>query len=337
MANSFNLTGNFPNQPVRRAPSKYDQEQLTGYLEVGDHRASTVDVFYPYKYLPIRRLDVSSQDGIVLLKGTIIAVTHASDSLYLPDPSEEIPVFQNALTSATVTVPMDDTYFGYERGVKATIVPANGGNAATYTYRTADTTRTFKNKTSLANAGDTITIPANRPIGVAQFNYFQDMRGFNLNYDFQKYVALLLKNEISVPYVDTSKVSGYFDSETSNGYVACMDNYVFLRIDLTSVAEGTFVRPDLYGKYVASDTCDVQTVGRVISLDCRFPHSGLQWVKTYYLSGMTGTETGGIPYHLYQFAFLALQVILGTTPTHDDVTDAIHLGWFGLAHIEITI
>ena len=94
MANNFNLTGNYPNMPRAAMPAKFLEEQLGGHVEVGDHRMSTVDVFYPYKYLPIRRLNVSSGYGIVLLKGTVIGVTHASDSLYLPDPSEEIPVFQ---------------------------------------------------------------------------------------------------------------------------------------------------------------------------------------------------------------------------------------------------
>jgi hypothetical protein len=338
---TFDMYGNIPKQTLTAAPEKYLKGQVSGFYEIGDHRQASVDVFYPYKYLPIRKLDYDLQDGLVLLKGTVVGAVCASNeaSGYLPGSDNVFPIFQDS-AGAIVTRPIDNTYFGYERGVKSAIVPCNGGLGATYTYRTMDTTRTFKSTTSLASAGDTCIIPANRPIGIVSMGVFQDFRGMHLNYGIQGYVGVLFKNEVQIPFVDIARFDprgSYFGTVDSTGYVAARDDYVFLRLG-TGFAPGSLVQADEYGKYIAANGNQTdQTVGRIISLDIRWPQGGLEYSRTFPDSEMPGDQTGGLLWDLYKFVKLVLTAVNGTTPTSSDIVDAIQAGYFGVANIEITI
>jgi len=336
----MDFNGNIPKQVLRAAPDKYLKGQITGFFEIGDHRHTAVDSFYAYKYLPIRKLDTDLQDGIVLLKGTIVSMAPASDeaSGYMPSSDNLFPVFSDK-NGNIVTTAVDNTYFGYERGIKGALVPANGGSNATYTYRTIDEGRTFKDKENYASAGDTITIPANKPIGIVYMHVFQDLRGMWLNYGIQGYVGILLKNEIQIPFVNLDADFGsMFESETDKGYQAVMDHYVFLRL-ASGAAPGDLIVPDLYGKYQISSSSNWtnQTVGRLLTLDIRWPQGGLEYVRTFPESEMPGDQTGGISYELYDFVKRALTAVTGSTPSKSDIIEAIQAGYFGVANIEITI
>jgi len=85
-----------------------------------------------------------------------------------------------------------------------------------------------------------------------------------------------------------------------------------------------------------------QFVGKLITTDCRFPKMRLDTVDTYPGSGLTGTETGGIDYHLYQFAYTILTACIAANgltdiPTIDDVVEFIKCGTVGLAYINLQV
>ncbi|MHA1832159.1 MAG: hypothetical protein ACTSWR_11555 [Candidatus Helarchaeota archaeon] len=337
----MDFTGNIPKQSLRVAPSKYLKGQISGFFEIGDHRHAAVDSFYAYKYLPILKMDTDLEDGIVLLKGTIVSLAPASDvaSGYMPGSDNVYPIFEDS-NGNIVTTPIDNTYFGYERGIKGALVPANGGDTVTYTYREIDQGRTFKNARSYAQAGDTITIPANCPIGIVYHHVYQDIRGMWLNYGVQGFVGILLKNEVQIPFVNLAGDYGEaFIKETDIGYQAVKDHYVFLRIDVGNQSPGMYVMPDLYGKYIIQPGANatVQTVGRLLTLDIRWPQGGLEYVRTFPESEMPGDQTGGISYELYDFVKRAMTIVDGSVPSKSDIIDSIQAGNFGVANIEITI
>jgi len=353
-------------------------------LEVSDG-IRPAEAFLPYKYLPVEFQDTETGDWVVIPKGRIVsALTNqntagaaSSGSMpaasgggwFNPDSSGTMYVFDDATTSTSgfVTVNVDDEYWGIVPGVVGMLVPANGGVDAAYVYSANDVTAGTINPADgyVADEGDTITIPANFPIGVVVGDVYQDIRGYNLNYNLWDLWGILCDWYIEVPFTDASFgasgfATGYANSSlptaADKGYWPCKKKYAFFYFD-SSLDEdapialaGSLIGPDIYGNYIplrhvhAQDTSAFdyeepytnQTVGRLIVTDSRFPRDMLEMVDTYPGSGVDGTETGGIPEILYDFVHTAL-VGMGSSHTITDVVDAIVSGSYGLARIQLEI
>ncbi|MBC8437198.1 hypothetical protein H8D85_02625 [bacterium] len=154
---------------LKRTPSKY-RESL-GRPNISQS-AGIRPAFplMPFKSLPVSFVDVSTEDAVVIPKGRIVS----------------------AITSNTDlgTAYDDGDYYGVAKGIMGLMVPCNGN---------AD-----RDVTSPVEGEDTVTIVANKPIGVAEHDVYQDMRGVNLNYDMRnKNWGVLCQQLIKLPAVDT--------------------------------------------------------------------------------------------------------------------------------------
>jgi len=143
---------------------------------------------------------------------------------------------------------------------------------------------------------------------------------------------------------------------TGAGYAAVEAYFSYLTLNSTNAAHsapGAFLTADIYGNYVpqyktlSSNYKTVQTVGRILGLDNRFPKDLLETVESQrwnsnVLGRAAGTESEGLSEHLFWFAYRALQGAGYTWPT--DGTDPakkiiamVKAGAFGMAHIQLCI
>ena len=105
-----------------------------------------------------------------------------------------------------------------------------------------------------------------------------------------------------------------------------------------------YVKSDAIGNYMPQDpagavltsTLTVQTVGKVIGIDTRFPKSALNDVQTYPGSRMPGTQTAGLPSFLFEF-ILATETINGNTPTLQSIVGLVTSGKYGIARIQLLV
>jgi hypothetical protein len=259
------------------------------------------------------------------------------------------------------------------------IVPGSGGTLTSYTAldfnRTMDPTGNYI--TSVAQVGWNRI--ANIPIGIVSGDVYQDIRGANLNYQIWDKWGVLSRGYIEIPYLDLLHDSGGTLITAMESYTGRLDPegswydpvarvHAFLYNTSTTeqrLLPGSFVKSDHYGKFIpqyvagvseertetteiltlAADGADVeaprsvQTVGRLILTDSRFPKSMLETVQTVYGSETPGTETAGLPAPLY---FFARDVLLNSGATGYDtaaeVTNTVILnfvqeGVFGMARI----
>jgi hypothetical protein len=355
-------------QDIRAASSKFLSSKLKAHLEIspGERLAGG---FLPYKCLPVVGIDTELEDAIVILKGTILSlVTNKTSLAYsMQDVSDNgtIPVFLDKTNSnAVVTANIDSSYWGYEDAIAGLIVPANGGVASERFYSADDVTvGTFSTSGTLMTTTQVgqsakCTIPANMPVGVAYTDIYQDIRGRNLNYQIWGPWGVLCDYYIEVPYVDMNSQS-YFASglltaadtqiddlntTTCAGYLATYKKYPFMYFTSASNGgdAGQIVKSDLHGKFVPVNTnttgnATVQAIGRIILTDSRWPKDMQELVDTYPGSGMPGTETGGIPYQLYNFAKDVLEAIASASVSIATIVAAIQAGKFGMAKIQLNI
>ena len=290
----------------------------------------------------------------------------------IPDitSSGTILVYNDATTAAATftALNIDDSYWGYHDSAAGLLVPANAGVAARYTYSADDATAgtTKPDTTLVAQNGDTVNLPANIPAGIVFTDVFQDIRGKNLNYDLWASIyGILCDGLIVAPFCDygdttpqstatfaativasTSSASGISATDDA-GYNAVYRKHTFFYFDSTadvmSGQSGKALRADSYGQFVAQGTeasmtrttaATEQTIGHLLYTDSRYPKDGIESVDTYYSSGLMGTETGGLPALLYNFAYDAMGG-MSLTRSISEVVDMVQAGVFGLAYIQI--
>ena len=327
---------------------------------------------YAYKNLPIIRMTTEYMSGdkaiekpIVLTKGTIVSMltnqTVLSDAtptaagsvsdaegMVTPTASGVIPQYEKVSDGTLQTVNIDDSYYGYPEEVAALLVPANGGAEATYAYTALDTTNNpFK------DLGDTaLSVGANMPMGIVMHDVYLDVRGAYLNLDYQDAVGVAHKGFITIPYADTNLVDaigvGTFAVE---GYAAIWKKFQHLAFDGSQAPSGGMsgaaLTSDTNGRFVpvaaaASTTqaLTVQTVGKVLMTDCRFPKELLEERRQYPGSSSTlltpGTSTAGIPSDLYVFVRDVMTAV-DSAPTKTDIKEAIRSGAFGYVRVQLSL
>lgn len=314
---------------------------------------------YPYKYLPAMLQDQASDEAVVLVKGTIVSLltnqtqlidpNHPGSGMAIPQSSGTIRVTDDATTAAVdwIVANIDDDFFGYDQSVIALLVPANGGSASEIPYSSLDTTVNTFNTSS-----DTpLQLGANMPVGVVYQDVYQDIRGFNLNYQMHDVYGYATRGFINVPFVDTNRVSTFGSSadvqsatvDTTSKYYTIWRKYAFLYFSSANNggSAGQLLKADLLGKFVpqgtgSSTSATVQTVGRLHACDSRFPKDLVATVQTYPGSKTTGTDTAGLPSMLFHFAEAALEAD-GTARTASDVLARVRAGDFGLARIGLVL
>jgi hypothetical protein len=372
---TFNLK-NTVKQSLRAAPSKYDKSKLRYNFEQSEGQRMA-EVFYPHKYLPVQAQDVNTEDWVVITKGKVVSALGVGEHLIMASPSGTlgwphasgtIPVFQDR-NSATVTTVVDKTFWGYDDTVCGLLVPCNGGadrtTGNTYEYTANDVTAgTYKDAASLAANGDDVAgilISGNMPVGAAMYDIYQDIRGQNLNYTMWDKSAILSDWFVTVPFIrESAGNSHYFDNNLESESTAddaagpnALRNLTYLTIPSGTVPRtGATVKADVRGNYTIQDPFDtvadvagstatanptVQTVGRLVTLDTRFPKDLLNYVDTYEGSQMAGTDTAGVPYWLFIFCYNYLNAVIGSAPTIRTILNYIKSGLFGMARIQLHI
>ena len=176
------------------------------------------------------------------------------------------------------------------------LVNANGGASQTLTYTSDDIGVTVDidgkgHDTYVAAAGTSVgKLAGNKPIGVAPYDYFQNINaGFDsaspagltkyTNYQIQDKVAVLCDYLIEVPVKTAVDASG-------------------------TVNVGDLVQSDANGGFILwkNGTHDVtQIVGRCVQRKAVAAVDNLDKVQTVPGLGLSGSDTAGIPQHLYNY------------------------------------
>lgn len=358
-------TGNSLKQSLRPSLTKYNKSKLRYNFEVSEGQR-VAEVFYPSKYLPVQFQDVWTEDFVVIPKGKVVSALGIGDYGLTTDASGmgsvsgalSIPVFTNR-AGTVVTSAHDGTYWGYDESVAGLLVPCNGGTDRTtsnsYEYSTLDVTAgTFKSLSAVAAAGDDvggILSSGNMPIGAAMYDIYQDIRGKYMNYDMWDKWGILNDWYVTMPFVAETNYTGLSNykalavdaSKDDDTLLDALRRFTYLSIPNGTVARtGSSVQADVRGNYViqsAAVTGNItnQTVGRLVALDCRWPKDMQEYVDTYEGSQMSGTDTGGIPYWLFLFAYTYLNAANGTAPSINNITSAIKAGNFGMARVQLHI
>lgn len=313
---------------------------------------------YPHKYLPVNVIDNVSDEGIVLVKGTIVSLitnqtqllSASPSGMPVPTTSGTVPTGDDASTATVgdwITENIDDSFFGYEQSIISLLVPANGGTAAEVRYSTLDDTIGAYTASTLP----AMYIGANMPAGIVYQDVYQDIRGLNLNYQMHDTVGIACRGFITVPFVDTNQITFGSSADTQTAtldtascYYSTYRKYAFFYFDGSNNggSSGQVLKSDLLGKFVPEGTSTstaitAQSVGLLKACDSRFPKDLVGTVQTYPGSQVTGTDTGGVPSMLYHFAKDVLTVSLGSTPTNAQILDAIQHGKLGLARIALIL
>lgn len=347
----FNLSGQSRVINVREALEQYLLSEVPKPITIS---SDISDVFYPLRYLPVVLKDRTTSDGIVMVKGTIAGIvgqieSNSSASFRFPINSgisqtgiNILPVATDMLTGGTVGIDASNNYWGYPDDHIGVIVPANGGSNATYTYTTLDEEiGVFKYDGSYAKTDDTITIPANRPIGVTMTTIMQDARGKYLNYynPANRAYGLQTTGYLNVPFVNWGKIvmdglaTGNFQDH--DAYDAVVKIFPFCYANTATLYNGMWATSDLYGRFIvsSSDNMTIQTVGKFVAADFRLPKTLSQYIDSAPGSHIKGTNTGGLDKTLFAFISLILEEITGTAPTIGDVVNAVTSGYVGEARI----
>jgi hypothetical protein len=177
------------------------------------------------------------------------------------------------------------------------LVNCNGGASQTLTYTSKDVGLTIDFDSNghdqyVAGAKTTSNkVAGNAPVGVAPYDYFQNINaGFDnanptqqtkyTNYQIQDKVAVLCDYMIEVPCTSGVDASGV-------------------------IKVGDLVQSDANGNFIKwqNGRDDVkQIVGRVMQRINVVAVDNLNLVQTVPGLGLSGSETGGIPQHLYNYA-----------------------------------
>lgn len=349
---------------IRSRPDKYAMSPLGRFDFEQGEGIRPPEYYAPYKYLPVGFKDVNLDDYVVIPKGRILAAFSAEDTTLasgMKNPASSgminIGLSASELGGAAIAVGIDTSIWGYDDYINSLVGFANGGAIYSGFYTADDVTaKTMKAEgTLVASGGTPFATPANAPIGVAFHDWYQDIRGKYLNYRMWTDGGHVLADWcVSVPFVKVSNstYSGVNPQYQNSNYANLTKwwdinkQFTYLTVDETAndvFRNGVFVQSDLIGNYkiqggasALSQNRTVQTVGKIIGIDCRFPKSSLEDVVTHPRSGMPGTQTAGIPKYLFDFVYKSLS-IGGFSPTIEDVYNAIRSGRFGMAHIQLSV
>ena len=237
------------NQNVNRIPNGYERTQ--GLLEISKGERPALEL-KPAQYLHAIREDKYLEDWVVIEAGTIVSVD-ASGAL--------VPC--NGLQPQTITYDANDI------GTTVNIDDAGHDTYVTVAGTSSD------------------TIAANKPIGVAPYDYYSNLSaGFGnsgatkyLNYQIQDKVAILCDYLIELPVHSGADASG-------------------------TIAAGDLVQSNTAGNFIkwvdgASDVS--QIVGRCIQRSTVSAVDNLDKVQTVPGLGLSGSATQGVPSHLYDY------------------------------------
>jgi len=341
-------------QPIRANLSRYNQSDIPqGVFELSDGERPWV-ALYPYRYLPVMRQDTSIEDYIVINKGKIVSLlTNMNSTMATSGAITNISstgsgyVYNDATaTSTSLQLVADDgEYFGYDDSVFGLLVPANQGNVTNLTYSTLDNSSnasTYKSDGTIASSGDVLTLPANYPVGVIMGDVYQDIRGKYLNYQMWGTDGILCDYYVEIPYYDHNGTSTqtFGTSPSTSVYDAVWRNHAFMYCNSSSSATtpfaGMLVQPDQWGEYALTSTDSIQVMGRVIGTDSRYPKHFMELVDTYPGSQTAGTDTGGLPAHLWKFVYDARNAASASV-TINNVVAAVQNGTFGIVRIQLNI
>jgi len=176
------------------------------------------------------------------------------------------------------------------------LVKANGGVHQQLTYTANDVGLTIDfdangHDTYVSAAGTTTNyLPPNKPIGVAPYHYYQNISaGYDSispteqtvyrNYQYQDKVAVLCDYLIEIPVLSSLDASG-------------------------TASVGELVQSDGTGNFIRWDNGihDVaQIVGRIIQRQSVAAVDNLDKVQTVPGLGLSGSDTSGVPQHLYDY------------------------------------
>jgi len=293
-----------------------------------------------------------------------------------PASGATVYVGEDNLTAGanTWSANIDSSYWGYDEHVAGLLTICNGGidiagSHALEEYSALDVTHaTIKVDGNYAAVGDdTPGRLANYPIGIVTYDVYQDIRGKYLNYEppWSKW-GILDDWYIAVPYFDntvnlsrwgsmngataTTNVEG---TATTANYAALYRQHQFIYNHNggtnAPLRVGSLVCSDSFGKFrtqhaaldssfsATAEPWTAHTVGRVIALDNRFPKDHLDVVDTYPGSMMPGTETGGLPLHLFTFVRDYITNRDSAVPSISTIVNAVRSGAFGMARIQLHI
>lgn len=385
----FNLQ-NSTKFDIRNRPDKYAQSDLRSWRFEQSEGIRPAEYYAPYRFMPVGFKDVNTEDYVVIPKGRIVAAISTEDGssysgIMYPSgvlTNQSIGFAATEMGGAVIRVSQDQ-FFGYSDFTSNLLVLANGGETLSGFYTADDVTAgTIGANGSLVSASGAYSTVANAPIGVAFHDWYQDIRGRNLNYQMHPEGGHVLTDwYVEVPYIKATNAgtaSGCSPRYTNATYSSLTTywtinkQFTYLSIansEAASFRDGFYVQSDLLGNYkpqaapIVSNavttasggatsvvsTIDtavtriktVQTVGKILSIDNRFPKGSLEDVLTYPGSGMPGSQTAGMSKVLFDFAYYCLQLGprggAGTAPTIEEVYNAIRSGFFGLARIQLLV
>jgi hypothetical protein len=351
---------------VRRATTKYLRSDVPEdpVVAKGDALPET---FWPMKYLPIIATDQSTEDGLVAVKGTIMALSGQMEYFHSEAIRHPIPDDTGVDGVSTIhlgtdysggssvnTISAHNAYWAYPDDHIGVVVPCNGYNNTTYTYTQYDVDHgsIMMDGNTVTAITDDITIAANRPLGLSMTHLMKDIRGEKLNYysAANKAYSLYTDGYVMVPYVNWPKVADNYSLANTTFVAADGGSYydtiksifpfAYSNDDTSTYARnGDFIVSDTYGRFavdpdLASRTKDV--VGKLVGVDFKFPKGLMPYVDNKIGSGLMGTNTGGIPEVLYLVAGTLMESI-DTTPTIQEVQNAVKAGLFGMARIDFNV
>ena len=243
-----------------RIPRGYQRNSglVRDFMEISQGERPALEL-KPAQYLPVQVQDQYLNDWVVIKAGTIVAVDASGD-----------------------------------------LINANGGARQQLTYTADDVGLTIDlddgGHDSYVAAAKTTTayVAGNKPVGVAPYDYFQNINAgydkdastFNggpvtkyNNYMYQDKVAILCDYLVEVPVKTGCDASG-------------------------TINPGDLVQSDSDGGYILwrNGTDDVtQIVGRCIQRSTVSAVDNLDKVQTVPGLGLSGSETDGVPQHLYDY------------------------------------
>lgn len=351
-------------QDLRTRPSKYAESSIRSWRFEQSEGIRPAAYYGVHKYLPVQLYDVTTEDYVVIPKGRVVAALSTEDAMVsgitYPANGGYINVGFAATEAggALLTAQIDNDFFGYDSHINGLLVPCNGGTTVTGYYTTDDVSaQTITEAGAYATASGAFVLNANAPIGVTFHDWYQDIAGKWLNYRMHPDGGHVLCDwYVEVPYVKVDGGAGAPYSGVDPRFVNANyaeqlkwreinKQYSYLAVDTTDVfRNGVFVASDLIGNYkiqggasALTATRNIQTVGRILEIDNRWPKDMLDDVQTYPRSGMPGTQTAGMPKFLFDFVYDCIRIGTGSAPTVEGVYNAIRSGAFGVVRIQLSV
>lgn len=261
---------------ANRTPRGYERNSnLTRhFLEISQGVRPAIAV-RPAQYLPVKVQDQYLNDWVVISAGTIVAI----------DPSGDL-------------------------------VWANGGDYAPLVYTandvgiTVNVTSNGRDAYITAAATSASGLLPNKPVGVAPYDYYQNInQGFDnasvqgltryTNYQIQDKVAILCDYLIEVPVRSTTAAPGANDG---SGVIQAGDLVQPNELGaFVKWVEPVFAGPSPSGYVVAFGNPTEQIVGRCIQRTTATVVDNLDKVQTVPGLGLSGSATSGYPQHLYDY------------------------------------